>query len=114
MITRSSIVFADLLRYLRQEAGFTQEELAERAGLSRRGISDIERGLNRRPRRDTITRLAAALALGDGERTVFERAARSQLVTRGPLLTFPESPESDHRPFGAMGQGVALRVVSGW
>lgn len=32
-----------LLQQYRQAAGLSQEELAERAGLSARGISDLER-----------------------------------------------------------------------
>ena len=35
--------FGDLLRGYRVAAGVTQEELAERAGLSVRAISDLER-----------------------------------------------------------------------
>ena len=34
----------DLLRRYRKAAGLTQEELAERAGLSVRAIANIERG----------------------------------------------------------------------
>ena len=37
--------FAALLRQHRQALGLTQEELAERAGLSGRAISDLEREL---------------------------------------------------------------------
>ena len=36
--------FGTLLRRLRTAAGLTQQKLAERAGLSRRGIDDVERG----------------------------------------------------------------------
>jgi transcriptional regulator with XRE-family HTH domain len=39
--------FGSLLRRYRTSAGLTQEELAERAGLSRRGIADLERGARR-------------------------------------------------------------------
>jgi transcriptional regulator with XRE-family HTH domain len=35
--------FGELLRRHRAEAGLTQEALAERAGLSRRRIADLER-----------------------------------------------------------------------
>ena len=35
--------FADLLKRHRLAAGLSQEELAERAGLSPRGVSDLER-----------------------------------------------------------------------
>ena len=41
--------FAGLLRQLRAEAGLTQEELAEAAGLSPRSVSDLERGIMGRP-----------------------------------------------------------------
>ncbi len=37
-----SASFGELLRHSRQTAALTQEELAERAGLSERGISDGE------------------------------------------------------------------------
>jgi transcriptional regulator with XRE-family HTH domain len=38
--------FGPLLRQLRDDAGLTQEELAEAARLSPRSISDLERGVN--------------------------------------------------------------------
>src|ERR1035437_803876 len=55
--------FMNLLRRHRLEAGLSQADLAERAGLSARGISDLERGVNRTPQRETVLRLADALAL---------------------------------------------------
>src|SRR4051812_35349249 len=67
--------FADLLRRYRLRAGLTQEELAEAAGLSVRGLRYLERGL-RHPTRDTVGRLASALALPPVERGVLGRAAR--------------------------------------
>jgi hypothetical protein len=48
-----SRAFAAVLRQHRLAAGYSQEALAERAGLSRRGISDNERGLKRTPQWDT-------------------------------------------------------------
>jgi transcriptional regulator with XRE-family HTH domain len=45
----------------RRLAGLTQEELAERSGLSTRAISDLERGRVDRPRRRTVEALASAL-----------------------------------------------------
>ncbi|MGH2410863.1 MAG: helix-turn-helix transcriptional regulator, partial [Chloroflexota bacterium] len=50
--------FALLLRRHRQAADLTQEALAERARLSVRAISDLERGIRRAPRKDTILLLA--------------------------------------------------------
>ncbi|RIK41667.1 MAG: hypothetical protein DCC58_12185 [Chloroflexi bacterium] len=72
--------FADTLRRARLRRGLTQEELAERAGLSARGISDLERGVNSTPRRDTVALLLAALQLDDAERLAFERAGRRPVV----------------------------------
>jgi transcriptional regulator with XRE-family HTH domain len=47
-------VFADLLRRYRRAAGLIREELAERARISARAVSDLERGLSRRPRHETL------------------------------------------------------------
>jgi transcriptional regulator with XRE-family HTH domain len=71
-----SQTFASLLRRHRLAEGLSQEELAERAGLSRRGVSDLERGVKRSPHRDTILRLAGALGLDGQERAVFVTLAR--------------------------------------
>jgi predicted ATPase/DNA-binding XRE family transcriptional regulator len=68
--------FADLLQRYRRAAGLTQEELAERAHLSVRGISNLERGVRRLPQRGTVTLLIEALGLAEAERAAFEAAAR--------------------------------------
>ncbi len=67
----SSAKFGDLLRRHHLAAGLTQEELAERAQVGSRAISDLERGLRSRPWRDTIQLLATALQLGGTERAHF-------------------------------------------
>jgi len=67
--------FAGLLKRLRIEAGLTQEDLAERSGVSVRSISDLERGINRSARRDTARLLADGLGLTEVERATFEAAA---------------------------------------
>jgi transcriptional regulator with XRE-family HTH domain len=54
--------FAARLRRHRLAAGLTQEALAERAGMSARGIQNLEGGVTR-PARDSARRLAAALDL---------------------------------------------------
>jgi transcriptional regulator with XRE-family HTH domain len=60
--------FGELLRRHRLAAGLTQEDLAERAGLSARGISDLERGARSHPYQETVRLLADALALDGAER----------------------------------------------
>ncbi|MGH2618424.1 MAG: helix-turn-helix domain-containing protein, partial [Thermomicrobiales bacterium] len=72
--TRTS--FGDLLRRLRSAAALSQEALAERAGLSRNGISDLERGLHPAPRLETVRMLADGLALGEADRAALLTAAR--------------------------------------
>jgi len=72
-----------LLRKGRASAGLTQEELAERAGVSVRTISDVERGLRRTIYRHTAEALAEALGLDDPQREEFGGAARGS-ARRGP------------------------------
>jgi transcriptional regulator with XRE-family HTH domain len=72
----TALTFGELLKHSRADAGLTQEELAEAAGVSARSISDLERGLYQRPRKDTVRLLADALALTGEARTGFEAAAR--------------------------------------
>ena len=71
--------FASLLCHYRKAAGLSQEELARRALMSRRGISDLERGVSHAPRRDTIGLLADALELTAAERARFSAAAQRGL-----------------------------------
>jgi transcriptional regulator with XRE-family HTH domain len=52
--------FAGRLRELREAAGLTQPQLAERAGLSKAGVADLEQG-RREPSWKTVLALAAAL-----------------------------------------------------
>ncbi|HEX7103242.1 MAG TPA: helix-turn-helix domain-containing protein, partial [Nitrolancea sp.] len=61
VMTRATSSFARLLRHYRLAAGLTQEELAERARLSARAISDLERGVKVLPHRNTVALLADAL-----------------------------------------------------
>jgi len=65
---RTTTTFADVLRHLRTAASLSQEELAERAGVSLRGVSDLERGLRRAPHLSTVRMLADALELGPEDR----------------------------------------------
>lgn len=55
--------FAQRLKRLRQEAGLTQEELAELTGLTARLVSDYENGTAPNPKLDTLFRLAYGLGV---------------------------------------------------
>lgn len=67
--------FATALHAGRRSVGLSQEELAERSGLSVRAIRDLERGRTRWPYRDSVHRLADALDLRDTARAEFIAAA---------------------------------------
>jgi transcriptional regulator with XRE-family HTH domain len=73
-----------LLRGHRRGAGLTQEELAERAGISARTVSDVERGLRDRVYRDTAARIAVALGMSAVDRAAFEAAARRRSPGSAP------------------------------
>lgn len=67
--------FAELLREHRRAAGYSQEELADRAGVSVAAVGLLERGLRRAPHRDTVQALANALKMPEQARDRFEEAA---------------------------------------
>jgi transcriptional regulator with XRE-family HTH domain len=101
MPTTSSSAFGTLLRRHRLAAGLTQEALAERAGVSARGLQDLERGVRAAPRLDTVRLLAEGLALDAEARAALIAAARPELTapppahvtpTRRPALPVPATP----------------------
>lgn len=61
--------FGGLLRGFRLAAGLSQEDLAERAGLSPAAVGALERGDRRHPYPHTVSILATALALTHDQRT---------------------------------------------
>ncbi|MBV9354260.1 MAG: helix-turn-helix domain-containing protein [Chloroflexi bacterium] len=70
--TDLSVAFGRVLREHRQSARLTQEGLAERAGVSPRSISELERGAAHIPRRDTVSLLVRALSLSGSDRDEFQ------------------------------------------
>jgi transcriptional regulator with XRE-family HTH domain len=87
-----------LLRGYRLASGLTQQDLAERSGVSLRAIADMERGRTARPFRHSLHRLADALELRGPDRQQLERAASS--ATADVHLTSPR-----------LGLGVASKAV---
>src|SRR5215213_8680889 len=110
----SGTSFGDLLRQLRGAASLSQEELAERSGLSRRGISDLERGARRAPWPETVRMLADALGLRDDDRAALTAAARPALVRESDGIragTMPGSlPAPLTRLIGRESEVAALRA----
>jgi transcriptional regulator with XRE-family HTH domain len=50
-----------LLEAMRKKRGWSQAELAQRSGVPQPMISEIERGVVKYPRIDTVTKLALSL-----------------------------------------------------
>jgi transcriptional regulator with XRE-family HTH domain len=76
--------FSVLLRQLRQQAGLTQEELAERSGLSVRTIRRLETGERANPQLDTVRQLSDALKLSPAERARLLAAAGGRVAPDPP------------------------------
>ncbi|WP_231399582.1 ATP-binding protein [Longispora fulva] len=70
----AAVAFGTLLRELRLRGAWTQEDVAEKSGVSARTISVLESG-KRRPRLSSVTRLAAALGLDEADRELLMVAA---------------------------------------
>ena len=71
-------VFGAWLRARREAARLSQQELAERCGLSVRAVRNLERGRTQWPYLDTLSRLADVLELRDKARADFIAAADRQ------------------------------------
>ena len=102
--------FAGLLRRLRAEAGLTQEELAEAAGVGGRTVSDLERGVALTARKETARLLADALSLQGAARASFEAAARG----RRPVPASPAATRTLPRDIASFtGREPELRQLTG-
>ncbi|MBV9577172.1 MAG: tetratricopeptide repeat protein [Chloroflexi bacterium] len=103
------------------QSGLTQEQLAARAGLSRRGIADLERGARRAPYAHTLGQLGAALSLSSADYDGLLRAARPQdaaafepLQTRADARVVPSrSPNNLPLPMtNLIGRESAVQEVT--
>jgi predicted ATPase/DNA-binding XRE family transcriptional regulator len=93
--------FGKRLRHHRRIAGLSQVELANRAGLTAKGVGALERGERQRPYPDTMRRLAKALALSDAE--------------RAELFASVDPPETTTTEFGKAGwEAAQLSILPGY
>src|SRR4051794_33442557 len=98
--------FGAQLKALREQAGFTQEELATIAGLSVHAVSALERGERRRPHVETVRSLSAALDLTGDSRDAFLASARGLAPTTGAHASLPLPLTS---PVGRDGEMLTLQ-----
>ena len=94
MAEQDGLGFGELLRRLRNDAGLTQDELAEAAQVSQRAVSDLERGINHTARKDTALLLAEALDLAGPVRASFVAAARGHAPAAGVLASMQRQAQA--------------------
>ncbi|HZF58488.1 MAG TPA: helix-turn-helix domain-containing protein [Rubrobacter sp.] len=80
--------FGARLRRHREVAGLTQEELAQKAGLSANAVGQLERGERKHPYPHTVRSLASALGLSEQERSALLASAPK----RGGTAPAPSAP----------------------
>jgi len=93
-VAEPELSLAGLLRQLRAQAGLSQEELAEAAGLSAGSVGNLERGITRTAHKDTAVLLAGALALTGPVRDLFVAAARGKVPAAEVLAARQEGPKA--------------------
>ena len=112
MDTGTARSFGAHLRRLREHGGLTQEELADRAGLTAKAIGALERGERRRPYPHTVRALTAALGLSDSDRDVLVTSVPSRGASVGKPdsagFTLPSLPVS---PTPLIGREQDIRDV---
>lgn len=93
----------------------TQETLAERSGLSVRGISDLERGVKQRPHPETIRLLAAALGLAPETLASFRESAAPRLAPAAlpaPLTSLIDREDEAPAIAALLRPGAGNRLVT--
>ena len=102
-MTEEIRAFGARLRARRRAAGLSQQDLADRSGLSIRAISNLERGRTRRPYRASLLRLAESLGLNGVGREEFLAAGRRPPSAPEPGLETDEvfSASADEPPSSA-------------
>lgn len=97
MMTEGSVPFGERLRRLREAAGLTQEQLAEKAGLSVQGIASLESGRSRRPYPHTLRALGDALGLSPEEHGSLLSTIPGRKKLPGVAPSAPVTPSADIR-----------------
>lgn len=101
--------FGRWLRAAREERGITQQVLADRAGLSRSYLSDLERGRGVRPTIPTLDRLATALGVSNLD--LLWAAGVLHTPIRGPRRQDEDRLLALYRGLSEPGQGAVERFI---
>jgi transcriptional regulator with XRE-family HTH domain len=106
--------FAVALRRHRRNLDLSQEDLADatRGGVAARTISDLERGVARRPRRETVRMLAAALGLTGEDLAEFRAVARAAARRAAAEEAAAQEAATDLTVLASAGLAEASRRVA--
>jgi tetratricopeptide (TPR) repeat protein/transcriptional regulator with XRE-family HTH domain len=103
--------FGARLRGWREAAGLSQQQLADRSGLSVRAVSNMERGRTQWPYRDSLSRLADALGLRETARADFFAAVPRRQLARQPVAASAVAARCESRTaFGGDGRSVPRQL----
>src|SRR5262249_25819887 len=109
-VSMSANYFAGRLKELREQAGLNQQELAERAGMSKGGIANLEQGRTK-PAWDSVLALAAALGVSC-EAFQAAPASRPEPQRGRPPKPTPDAP-TPKRPRGLPRKGSETAARQG-
>lgn len=102
--------FAARLRQVRQGAGHSLDELAERSGVSRATLSSIERG-GTNPSLGVVAKIAAALDMSVAQLLDEDRPQRAVVVPAERRATFTDPETGYRRQLYPAFEGGALGLV---
>lgn len=107
--------FGGRLRRHREAAGLSQEELAERAALTAKAISALERGERQHPYPQTVRALANALSLSDADRSALIASVPNRVRRQGSDQAVTAAQSVDHllpsEPTPLLGRADELRII---
>jgi transcriptional regulator with XRE-family HTH domain len=102
------------LRALRRDAGLTQEQLAQRAGMSLPGFTQVERGISPDPHYSTLRQIAEALNITVAELTgevALEGKARASSRSQATATRTLQVAAQTHTTGDVAGNLAALQVA---
>ena len=109
---RDATGFASELRRLRADRALTQEELAERAGITVKAVGALERGERSRPYPHTVRALVEALGLDDDERAALVATVPARAGSLAPSVAAYAGPGRASELFGREADLERLRDLT--
>ena len=109
---RDATGFASELRRLRADRALTQEELAERAGITVKAVGALERGERSRPYPHTVRALVEALGLDDDERAALVATVPARAGSLAPSVAAYAGPVPASELFGREADLERLRDLT--